>query len=188
MPIDDSKEIAVERVLAADQRPRRGPRLRVRRLPGARPAGPRASQHDAEQPRQSVRFTGGIGVVGVFVPEDPGAPGRAREGGQGRFDFGKFWFKGQTMGTGQCTGEALQPAAARPDPRGQGAAVVHRLPRAPARRGAGGATSTSTAATTAGPRSCSIPTARRERIRGAPTGTRPPERGTRTGVIALDRA
>ena len=51
---------------------------------------------------QSVRFTGGIGVVGVFVPQDPGGPDDLAKNGQVVFDFGEFWFRGQTMGTGQC--------------------------------------------------------------------------------------
>jgi len=51
---------------------------------------------------QSVRFTGGIGTVGVYVPQDPGAPDDLAKQGLARFDFGRFWFKGQHMGTGQC--------------------------------------------------------------------------------------
>ena len=50
----------------------------------------------------SVRFTGGIGVVGVFVPEDPGGPDELAKQGEVAFDFGMFWFKGQTLGSGQC--------------------------------------------------------------------------------------
>jgi glutathione-independent formaldehyde dehydrogenase len=50
----------------------------------------------------SVRFTGTIGVVGVFVPLDPGAPDDLARHGEVIFDYGKFWFKGQQMGTGQC--------------------------------------------------------------------------------------
>jgi glutathione-independent formaldehyde dehydrogenase len=50
----------------------------------------------------SVKFTGGIGTVGVFVPEDPGAPNELAKKGRVAFDFGRFWFKGQAMGTGQC--------------------------------------------------------------------------------------
>lgn len=49
----------------------------------------------------SVRFTGGIGAVGVFIPEDPGAPDELAQEGKARFDFGNFWFKGQQMGCGQ---------------------------------------------------------------------------------------
>lgn len=51
---------------------------------------------------QSVRFTGGIGVVGVFVPEDPGGADDLAKQGQVAFDFGEFWFRGQSMGSGQC--------------------------------------------------------------------------------------
>ncbi|GAA4852675.1 glutathione-independent formaldehyde dehydrogenase [Actinomycetospora corticicola] len=50
----------------------------------------------------SVRFTGGIGTVGVFVPQDPGAPDELAQQGKARFDFGNFWFKGQQMGCGQA--------------------------------------------------------------------------------------
>jgi glutathione-independent formaldehyde dehydrogenase len=51
---------------------------------------------------ESVRFTGGIGTVGVYVPEDPGGPDDLSRHGKTRFEFGNFWFKGQHMGTGQC--------------------------------------------------------------------------------------
>jgi glutathione-independent formaldehyde dehydrogenase len=51
---------------------------------------------------ESVRFTGGIGTVGVYVPMDPGAPDDLAKQGKARFEFGNFWFKGQHMGTGQC--------------------------------------------------------------------------------------
>ena len=51
---------------------------------------------------QSVRFTGGIGTVGVYVPQDPGAPYDLAKHGMALFDFGGFWFRGQHMGTGQC--------------------------------------------------------------------------------------
>jgi len=51
---------------------------------------------------QSVRFTGGIGVVGVFVPQDPGGHDELAQQGKVAFDYGLHWFKGQTMGSGQC--------------------------------------------------------------------------------------
>jgi len=51
---------------------------------------------------ESVRFTGGIGTVGVYVPQDPGAPDDLSRQGKSRYEFGNFWFKGQHMGTGQC--------------------------------------------------------------------------------------
>jgi glutathione-independent formaldehyde dehydrogenase len=54
----------------------------------------------------SVKATGILGVVGVFVPQDPGASDKLAKKGQIAFDFGKFWFKGQKMGTGQCNVKA----------------------------------------------------------------------------------
>lgn len=51
---------------------------------------------------KSVRFTGGIGVVGIFLPKDPGAPDPLAKQGEIAFDMGLFWFKGQRVGTGQA--------------------------------------------------------------------------------------
>jgi glutathione-independent formaldehyde dehydrogenase len=50
----------------------------------------------------AVKFTGHIGVVGVFVPMDPNGKDKLQKRGQIAFDYGMFWFKGQKMGTGQC--------------------------------------------------------------------------------------
>jgi glutathione-independent formaldehyde dehydrogenase len=49
-----------------------------------------------------VRSTGGIGVVGVYVPSDPGAVSEQAKEGRIAFDYGTFFSKGQRMGTGQC--------------------------------------------------------------------------------------
>lgn len=54
----------------------------------------------------SVKAAGTIGVVGVFVPEDPNAQDKLARRGQMAFDFGAFWFKGQKMGTGQANVKA----------------------------------------------------------------------------------
>jgi glutathione-independent formaldehyde dehydrogenase len=51
---------------------------------------------------KSVRFTGGIGVVGVFIPQDPGSPDDLAKQGRLAFDYGEHWLRGQKMGTGQC--------------------------------------------------------------------------------------
>ncbi|KQQ35982.1 aldehyde dehydrogenase [Duganella sp. Leaf126] len=51
---------------------------------------------------KAVKPTGGIGVVGVFLPEDPGAKDDLAKEGKLAFDFGNFWFKGQKIGTGQA--------------------------------------------------------------------------------------
>ncbi|MFC5497385.1 glutathione-independent formaldehyde dehydrogenase [Caenimonas terrae] len=54
----------------------------------------------------TVKATGRIGVVGVFVPEDPNSPDKLQRRGQLAFDFGAFWNKGQSMGTGQANVKA----------------------------------------------------------------------------------
>ena len=55
---------------------------------------------------ETVRATGSIGVVGVFIPEDPGAKDKLAKKGQMAFDFGKFWIKGQRIATGQANVKA----------------------------------------------------------------------------------
>src|SRR3954447_25080707 len=42
-----------------------------------------------------VRTTGGIGVVGVYVPQDPGAADQGAKEGRVGFDYGTFFTKGQ---------------------------------------------------------------------------------------------
>ena len=54
----------------------------------------------------AVKATGQIGVVGVFIPQDPGGADSLAKQGQIAFDMGKFWFKGQKIGTGQCNVKA----------------------------------------------------------------------------------
>ena len=54
----------------------------------------------------SVKATGGIGVVGVFVPLDPKADDVLQKVGKIEFDMGAFWTKGQSMATGQANVKA----------------------------------------------------------------------------------
>lgn len=61
----------------------------------------------------TVKATGGIGVVGVFVPEDPGSKDKLEKRGQMAFDFGQFWIKGQRMGTGQANVKAYNRMLSR---------------------------------------------------------------------------
>lgn len=49
-----------------------------------------------------VRATGGIGIVGVYVPEDPDAADTASQEGRVPWTFGAAWEKGLAFGTGQC--------------------------------------------------------------------------------------
>ena len=55
---------------------------------------------------KSVKATGGLGIIGVFVPQDPGASDKLAKKGEIAFDLGTFWFKGQKMGTGQANVKA----------------------------------------------------------------------------------
>ncbi|MEA2750758.1 MAG: glutathione-independent formaldehyde dehydrogenase, partial [Myxococcales bacterium] len=55
---------------------------------------------------QSVRATGVIGVVGVFVPEDPKSPDKLMKEGQIAFDIGTYFSKGLRMGSGQANVKA----------------------------------------------------------------------------------
>ncbi|TVY22940.1 putative zinc-type alcohol dehydrogenase-like protein [Lachnellula hyalina] len=49
-----------------------------------------------------TRPTGGIGVPGLYVPSDPGAPDSNSGSGKLLISFGKLFEKGLTIGTGQC--------------------------------------------------------------------------------------
>ena len=67
-----------------------------------------------------VRTTGGIGVVGVYVPEDPGAANEQRQAGPDRLRLRHVLHQGPAHGHRPGTGQALQPAAARPHHRRAG--------------------------------------------------------------------
>jgi glutathione-independent formaldehyde dehydrogenase len=55
---------------------------------------------------KSVRATGAIGIVGVFVPQDPQGPDDMAKQGQIAFDIGAFFQKGLRMGSGQANVKA----------------------------------------------------------------------------------
>ncbi|WP_370324479.1 glutathione-independent formaldehyde dehydrogenase [Euzebya sp.] len=50
----------------------------------------------------STRATGRLGVVGLYVPSDPGAPTEEAAEGRLLFEVGSFFEKGLSMGTGQA--------------------------------------------------------------------------------------
>ena len=55
---------------------------------------------------ETVKATGLIGCVGVFIPKDPKAADGLAKKGEIAFDFGRFWSKGMRLGTGQCNVKA----------------------------------------------------------------------------------
>ncbi len=54
----------------------------------------------------AVRHTGRLGVVGLYLPQDPGAPDENAANGRLLFNIGRFFEKGQKMGTGQADAKA----------------------------------------------------------------------------------
>jgi glutathione-independent formaldehyde dehydrogenase len=77
-----------------------------------------------------VRSTGAIGVVGVYMPEDPGAATELAKEGRIPWQYGQFFSKGQRMGTGQYNRELrdlIVAGKARPS-----FIVSHELPLAEA--------------------------------------------------------
>ncbi|RKN37196.1 glutathione-independent formaldehyde dehydrogenase [Streptomyces hoynatensis] len=80
---------------------------------------------------EAVRATGTIGVVGLYVPEDPGGPSESAKHGELLFRVGKFFEKGLRMGTGQANVKAYNRQlrdliiAGRAEPS---FVVSHRLP------------------------------------------------------------
>ncbi|WP_031465738.1 glutathione-independent formaldehyde dehydrogenase [Sciscionella sediminilitoris] len=102
IPIDDSKGSPVDQIM--EQTGGRGAD-RGAECVGYQAHDPQGNEDNALTLNNlvaSVKFTGGIGTVGVFVPQDPGAPDELAQQGKARFDFGSFWFKGQQMGCGQA--------------------------------------------------------------------------------------
>lgn len=80
---------------------------------------------------ETVRATGRLGVVGLYVPQDPGAPSEEAAEGRLLFEIGRFFEKGLTMGTGQADVKSYNRAlrdlivAGRAEP---GFVVSKRLP------------------------------------------------------------
>jgi glutathione-independent formaldehyde dehydrogenase len=102
VPIDDSKVDPVEAVLeetmglGADN---------GCECVGYQAHDPEGNEHPNDTLNKlvrSVRFTGRIGSIGVFVPQDPGGADELAKKGQVAFDYGMYWFKGQQIGSGQA--------------------------------------------------------------------------------------
>jgi glutathione-independent formaldehyde dehydrogenase len=102
LPIDFSEADPVEQIMAATG----GQGADC----GVEAVGYQAHDHSGQEHPElvldnlvkSVRSTGGIGVVGVYVPQDPGAATDGAKEGRIGFDYGTLFTKGQRMGTGQC--------------------------------------------------------------------------------------
>jgi len=136
IPIDDSKEDPVEAVMRHTQGEGAD---RGCECVGWQCHDP---HHGHEVPNDtmnklvaSVRATGGLGVVGVFVPGDPKSPDKLMQEGKLAFDFGLFFQKGLRMGTGQAPVKAYNRQLARLIEQGKARPsflVSHELPLAEA--------------------------------------------------------
>jgi glutathione-independent formaldehyde dehydrogenase len=101
-PIDDSAGDAVQQVLDATRGEGADKGVEAVGYQAHDTRGEEAPGVTINNLIAAVRPTGRIGVVGVFVPQDPQAPDDAAKEGQFGIDFGTFFFKGQAMGTGQA--------------------------------------------------------------------------------------
>ncbi len=100
--IDDSKEDPVERVMELTKG--RGADKGCECV-GWQAHDPQGHEHPNVTLNQlvaCVRATGAIGVVGVFVPEDPKSPDQLMKEGQIAFDIGAYFTKGLRVGSGQA--------------------------------------------------------------------------------------
>jgi threonine dehydrogenase-like Zn-dependent dehydrogenase len=106
VPIDDSRVDAVERVLELTGGEGADRGCECVGYQCHEPVGREIPNMTMNSLVKCVRATGGIGVVGVFMPKDPGAADELAKQGQLAFDFGKFFEKGLHMGSGQCNVKA----------------------------------------------------------------------------------
>lgn len=102
IPIDDSKVDPVEAVLEETMGLGADNGCECVGYQAHDPEGQEHPNDTLNKLVKSVRFTGRIGSIGVFVPQDPGASDELAKQGQVAFDYGMYWFKGQHIGSGQA--------------------------------------------------------------------------------------
>jgi threonine dehydrogenase-like Zn-dependent dehydrogenase len=107
IPIDDSKEPAVDQILELTDGEGADKGCECVGYQAHDPSGKEHPNMTMNNLVKSVRATGKLGVVGVFVPEDPNAKDKLEQKGEIAFDFGEFWSKGLSMGTGQTSVKAF---------------------------------------------------------------------------------
>jgi threonine dehydrogenase-like Zn-dependent dehydrogenase len=106
IPIDDSKEDPVDRVMTITGGAGADKGCECVGWQAHDPKGHEHPNMTLNNLVRSVRPTGAIGVVGVFVPEDPKGPDKMSKQGQIAFDVGTFFEKGLRMGSGQTNVKA----------------------------------------------------------------------------------
>lgn len=106
IPIDDSKVSPVDQILELTGGEGADTGCECVGYHAHNPQGHEQANMTMNNLVRSVRATGGIGVVGVFLPEDPKSSDALARKGQLAFDWGLFWSKGQRIGTGQANVKA----------------------------------------------------------------------------------
>jgi glutathione-independent formaldehyde dehydrogenase len=106
IPIDDSKASPVERVLELTDGAGADKGCECVGYQAHDPQGHEHPNATMNNLFKSVRATGAIGVVGVFVPEDPKSPDDLAKKGQLAIDWGLFFQKGLRIGSGQTNVKA----------------------------------------------------------------------------------
>ncbi|HEX4339964.1 MAG TPA: glutathione-independent formaldehyde dehydrogenase [Polyangiaceae bacterium] len=104
--IDDSKDDPVERVMELTGGDGADKGCECVGWQAHDPSGHEEPNVTMNRLVKSVRPTGVIGVVGVFVPEDPKSPDKLMKEGRIAFDMGTFFSKGLRMGSGQANVKA----------------------------------------------------------------------------------
>ena len=104
--IDDSRDDPVERVMELTHGEGADRGCECVGFHAHDPQGHEVSSDVMNKLVKSVKATGSLGVVGVFMPEDPNSKSDLARKGQIAFDFGEFWTKGLRMATGQTNVKA----------------------------------------------------------------------------------
>jgi threonine dehydrogenase-like Zn-dependent dehydrogenase len=104
--IDDSKASAVDQVLELTGGEGAARGVEAVGWQAHDPQGHEVPNSTMNALVSSVRATGRIGIVGVFVPEDPQGPDELMREGKIVFDIGNFFAKGLGMASGQANVKA----------------------------------------------------------------------------------
>lgn len=104
--IDDSKESAKDRILDLTQGEGTDCGCECVGYHAHDPQGHEVQGEVMNTLVQCVRATGRLGVVGVYMPEDPQSTDELAKQGKLAFDFGELWTKGLRVGTGQTNVKA----------------------------------------------------------------------------------
>ncbi|HLH11498.1 MAG TPA: glutathione-independent formaldehyde dehydrogenase [Methylovirgula sp.] len=102
IPIDDSREDPIDAVMKYTKGEGADRGCECVGWQCHDPAGHEVPNDTMNKLVKSVRPTGSLGVVGVFVPKDPKPADELMQHGEIAFDFGLFFHKGLRMGSGQC--------------------------------------------------------------------------------------